>query len=93
LVALAAFLRAAPATRVALVGHTDSTGGLEPNSALSRARAEAVLTRLIEQHGVAPAQVEAHGIGYLAPIAPNTSPEGRERNRRVEVVLLSAGEP
>lgn len=93
LVALAAFLRAAPETRVALVGHTDSTGGLEPNSALSRARAEAVLTRLIEQHGVAPAQVEAHGIGYLAPIAPNTSPEGRERNRRVEVVLLSAGEP
>jgi OOP family OmpA-OmpF porin len=42
---------------------------------------------------VTPAQVEAHGIGYLAPIAPNTSPEGRERNRRVEVVLLSAGEP
>lgn len=93
LVALAAFLRAAPETRVALVGHTDSTGGLEANSALSRARAQAVLTRLIEQHGVVPAQVEAHGIGYLAPIAPNTSPEGRERNRRVEAVLLSAGQP
>ncbi|KGM88222.1 Outer membrane protein [Roseovarius mucosus DSM 17069] len=90
LVVLAQFLAASPETRVALVGHTDSTGGLETNTALSRARAEAVMARLIQKHGVDPTQVEAHGIGYLAPIAPNTSPEGRERNRRVEVVLLDA---
>lgn len=91
LVELAAFLAASPQTRVALVGHTDSTGGLEANTPLSRARAEAVMARLVETHGVDPAQIEAHGIGYLAPIAPNSSPEGRERNRRVEVVLLDAG--
>ncbi|VVS97600.1 OmpA domain protein [Roseovarius sp. EC-HK134] len=90
LVTLAEFLTASPETRVALVGHSDSIGGLEQNSALSRARAEAVLNLLVEQHGVSPAQVEAHGIGYLSPIASNTSPEGRERNRRVEVVLLDA---
>jgi OOP family OmpA-OmpF porin len=89
-VALAEFLTSSPETRVALVGHSDSIGGLEQNSSLSRARAEAVLNLLVEEHGVAPAQVEAHGIGYLSPIASNTSPEGRERNRRVEVVLLEA---
>lgn len=86
--ALAAYLLAKPKTRVALVGHTDSTGGLDGNIALSRARAEAVLNRLTEIHGVSGAQLEAHGIGYLAPLSPNTTAEGRDRNRRVEVVLL-----
>jgi outer membrane protein OmpA-like peptidoglycan-associated protein len=87
--ALAAFLGADPARRVALVGHTDAVGGLEPNVALSRARAASVMTRLIERHGVDPAQVESNGMGYLAPVAPNTTPAGREANRRVEAVLLS----
>lgn len=86
--ALAAYLLAKPKTRVALVGHTDSTGGLDGNIALSRARAEAVLSYLVETHGVPAGQLEAHGIGYLAPLSPNTTAEGRDRNRRVEVVLL-----
>ncbi|WP_417726025.1 OmpA family protein [Roseovarius sp.] len=88
--ALSLYLLAAPNARVALVGHTDSTGGLEANIALSRARAEAVRNRLMGDYGVPAAQIEAHGIGYLAPIAPNTHAEGRDRNRRVEVVLLSS---
>lgn len=86
--ALAAYLLTKPNTRVALVGHTDSTGGLEGNIALSRSRAEAVLSHLTETHGVPATQLEAHGIGYLAPLAPNTTGDGRDRNRRVEVVLL-----
>ncbi|MBC7133845.1 MAG: OmpA family protein [Roseovarius sp.] len=88
LAALAAFLATRPGARIALVGHTDSVGGLAPNMALSKARAEAVRARLIEAHGMDGARLEAHGVGYLAPVAPNSTPEGREANRRVEAVLL-----
>ncbi len=91
LTALAAFLKADSARRIALVGHTDTVGGLEPNLALSRRRARAVMQRLIDTHGVAPAQLEADGIAYLSPTAPNTNDAGRMANRRVEAVLLSGG--
>lgn len=88
--ALAAFLLARPGLRVALVGHTDSVGGSEVNIALSRTRAEAVRERLISSYGVPPAQIEAQGIGALSPVASNRTAEGRERNRRVEAVLLES---
>lgn len=86
---LAAYLGDHPGTRVVLVGHTDAEGSLQGNIALSRARAEAVRARLIELHGVSPDQLAAEGVGYLAPRANNTSDEGREQNRRVEVVITS----
>jgi len=89
LAALAAFLKADPNRRIALVGHTDSKGSLAANTSLSQKRAAAVRTRLINTHGVPKAQVEAQGAGYLAPIATNLTEEGRTRNRRVEAVLLS----
>lgn len=87
---LAAFLHAAPQARVTLVGHTDLEGGLAGNVALSKRRAEAVRRRLIEAHGIAPAQIGAEGAGWLAPRASNLTPEGRMRNRRVEVILTAA---
>lgn len=71
---------------VAIVGHSDNEGGLEPNIALSQRRAEAVMQALIAR-GVVPGQLEARGVGYLAPVTSNTSEEGRARNRRVELVL------
>ena len=85
---LAAFLAGDPALRVALVGHTDTVGGLEDNVALSRSRAASVRQRLIDAYGVSPDQLEAQGMGYLAPIASNLTAQGRETNRRVEAVLL-----
>jgi len=88
LAALAAFLAQTPETRVALVGHTDNVGALDANIALSQARAEAVRDRLVADHGVGEGRIEARGVGYLAPVAANDTPEGRETNRRVEVVLL-----
>lgn len=88
---LAAFLQANPAYRIALVGHTDSVGGLEPNIDLSRRRARAVRTRLIERHNADPARIEAEGMGYLAPVASNLSPAGQNANRRVEAILVSGG--
>lgn len=87
--ALARFLAENTARRVALVGHTDAVGTLEGNIALSERRAVAVLERLVSQYSVAREQVEARGIGYLAPLMPSTTPEGRDLNRRVEAVLLA----
>jgi OOP family OmpA-OmpF porin len=89
LAALAAFLEANPAAAVLLVGHTDAEGALEGNLALSRARAEAVRTRLIGTYGIDGARLRAEGAGYLAPVASHLTPEGRAANRRVEAVLLS----
>ncbi len=85
---LAGFLTDKPDTRLALVGHTDDTGALQANIAVSKRRAEAVRTRLIEAHGVAADRIEAQGVGYLAPITSNATAEGRDVNRRVEAVLL-----
>ncbi len=87
--ALAEYLAVNPARHVMLVGHTDAVGDLAANIALSRKRAEAVRTRLIEVLAVNPAQLSAEGAGWLAPRASNLTPEGRARNRRVEVVLTS----
>ncbi len=90
LAALAAYLKADPVRRIALVGHTDAVGVLADNIALSRRRAQAVLDRLAKVHGVPRQQMEAEGVGYLAPVAPNRTAEGRAANRRVEAVLLNA---
>ncbi len=89
LAALAAYLNDAPSARVALVGHTDAEGSLTANIAISQERAISVMDRLVSDHGVDPAQLEAKGIGYLAPIASNQTEEGRTRNRRVEAILVT----
>lgn len=86
---LALFLQANPDQRIALVGHTDSVGSLDANVALSRRRAESVRNRLVEAHGAAAERVDAEGMGYLAPMASNLTPEGRVANRRVEAILLT----
>lgn len=85
---LAGYLQDNPDTRLALVGHTDDTGNLQANTAVSTKRAQAVRQRLIDAHGVAADRIEAQGVGYLAPITSNATAEGRDLNRRVEAVLL-----
>ncbi|MCA0996825.1 OmpA family protein [Alloyangia pacifica] len=89
---LASFLREDPARRVLFVGHTDATGSAEANVAISRKRANAARSYLRQRHDIPAAQMEADGAGYLAPVASNLVEEGREENRRVEVVLLPAVE-
>ncbi|MEZ5675143.1 OmpA-OmpF porin, OOP family [Thalassovita litoralis] len=86
---LATFLRADPNRRIALVGHTDAVGSLDNNMALSKRRAAAVLERLVTAYDIPRTQMEAEGMGYLSPVAPNQTDAGREANRRVEVVLLN----
>ncbi len=68
-----------------VVGHTDNVGDLAFNLDLSKRRAEAVLGALVREHGIAAGRLIPHGVAYLAPVAPNTTEEGRAKNRRVEL--------
>ena len=86
---LAAWLAANPQAAITLVGHTDTSGGLGANIALSERRAEAVRRALIDQYEADGTRIAAQGVGYLAPRATNQTDEGRTRNRRVEVVVTS----
>lgn len=87
LAALAGWLGRNPDARVTLVGHTDAQGNLAANIALSKRRAESVRARLAEMPGDLASRISAEGAGYLAPRASNLSDEGRQKNRRVEVIL------
>lgn len=89
---LAKWLADNPTARIVLVGHTDSVGSLEANTALSRQRAASVARFLIQRLGAAEEQIQSSGAGFLAPVATNLAEEGRAANRRVEVVLLSLGD-
>jgi len=75
-----------PSLHVSVEGHTDSVGGDEYNQSLSELRAQAVRDYFVQQ-GIPSSSVEAHGYGKTAPIAGNDTPEGRQQNRRVELVL------
>ena len=67
-------------------GHTDSVGGDDFNQQLSERRADSVRDFLAEQ-GVAPSSITARGFGKMQPVASNDTAEGRQRNRRVELVV------
>jgi outer membrane protein OmpA-like peptidoglycan-associated protein len=78
-----------PTLHVTVEGHTDSVGSDDYNQQLSEHRAQAVRDYFVQQ-GINSASVEAHGYGKSEPIASNDTPEGRQQNRRVELIL--AGE-
>ncbi len=75
-----------PSLHVAIEGHTDSIGSDDYNQQLSERRAQAVRDYFVQQ-GIASGAVEAHGYGKTEPIASNDTPEGRQQNRRVELIL------
>jgi len=74
--------------RLTIEGHTDNTGGAAANKTLSEKRAEAVRQYLITTHGIAASRLTAAGMGQEKPVAANTTPEGRQQNRRVELVQV-----
>jgi outer membrane protein OmpA-like peptidoglycan-associated protein len=75
-----------PGLHLEVDGHTDSVGSDEFNQQLSEKRAGAVRDYLVQQ-GISADAVEAHGFGKTQPIASNDTPQGRQQNRRVELVL------
>jgi len=86
LIQIAAYLKANPNINCWVVGHTDSDGSFELNSKLSLDRASAIKKVLQEKHGVRSERLFAEGVGPLAPIATNSTEEGKAMNRRVELV-------
>jgi len=83
---IAKLLKNNPALKLHVVGHTDNEGTLDGNLKLSMARAQAVIAALTGQHGIAASRLNAFGCGQYAPVASNDTPEGRAKNRRVELV-------
>jgi len=73
-------------TYVDVTGHTDSTGADDYNMQLSVARASSV-ARYLESRNVLSQRIYTKGMGETRPIASNDTPEGRARNRRVEIIL------
>jgi OmpA-OmpF porin, OOP family len=70
-------------------GFADSRGSINLNRALSQRRADAVIRYLVENHSIPLRRiVTPYGYGETNPVAENTSREGREQNRRVEIKLL-----
>lgn len=86
---LATFLSSNPQTKVLVEGHTDSRGSEDYNIGLSERRARAVSTAL-ESRGISDAQIQTLGRGKAYPVASNDTPEGRQQNRRVEIVFSDA---
>jgi outer membrane protein OmpA-like peptidoglycan-associated protein len=75
-----------PGLRLDVEGHTDSVGGDEYNQRLSEQRGTAVREYLVEQ-GMVGTSVTAKGFGETQPVASNDTAEGRQQNRRVELVI------
>ncbi len=74
-------------TLLEVTGHTDSTGSDSYNMQLSEQRANAVANHL-RRHDVSADRILTQGYGENRPIANNSTPEGRQQNRRVEIVLV-----
>lgn len=87
--AIAHALNAAPDLRIRVVGHTDDTGSFDVNMELSLQRAQAIVAALEDRFEIGRDRVVAHGVGPLAPVASNATPQGRARNRRVVLVASS----
>jgi outer membrane protein OmpA-like peptidoglycan-associated protein len=79
-------LEAHPDLALVIEGHTDNTGAAEANQALSRQRAEAVRAYLVSTFAIDESRLEAQGFGASRPVASNDTAEGRQQNRRVELV-------
>ena len=84
----ASSLAQSPETDVAIYGHTDNTGSREINQKLSEERAQAVSNYLIGQK-IDPNRITTRGLAYDAPIADNSTEEGRAQNRRVEILITA----
>lgn len=81
-------IKAHPDKRILVAGHTDNSGDATANLKLSNARAAALRDWLIEASGIAATQFAVQGYGDTRPIADNDTPEGRAKNRRVEITLV-----
>ncbi len=80
------FIKRYQAPKILIAGHTDNIGEEDYNKQLSQRRAASVRQYLIENFDIQADRLAARGYGQSRPIAPNTTPEGRQQNRRVEII-------
>lgn len=85
---LVEFLNVNPTVHIEISGHTDNVGNDQLNQTLSENRAKAVYQYLISSQ-VNPARLVFKGYGKTQPIAPNTTDEGRQKNRRTEFMITA----
>lgn len=85
---LATTLKDYDGTNVIIEGHTDNTGSYELNQKLSERRAEAVAA-YARSLGVEGTRLQAKGYSYDQPIADNSTAQGRQENRRVEIIIVA----
>jgi len=81
------YLAHKPSAKVEISGHTDSVGNKAANKSLSQQRADACVEYLVKK-GIDKSRLTAVGYGDERPVAPNSTPEGREKNRRIEAKEL-----
>ncbi len=84
---LVKLLNRKPSFRILIEGHTDNVGSAQLNMRLSLNRADAV-KKYLSDKGIDSARIIAKGYGFTQPVAPNTTPQGRQKNRRVEFTIL-----
>lgn len=82
-------LKSNPVMEIEIDGHTDNVGDDAANLTLSRNRAKAVMDYLLAK-GIAPLRLKSQGYGETKPVDVNTTPEGRQNNRRVEFLILKS---
>ena len=73
---------------ILIKGHSDDTGDTKANTVLSLTRSNYMKNALVEL-GIDARRIKVEGVGSLEPIAPNNTPEGRNSNRRIELILLN----
>ena len=90
LAVIAEIMQEYPNTEAIIVGNTDTTHvkGKADNWSLSTERANAVVRILKDTYKIDPARLTAAGRGKFKPVASNDTPEGREMNRRIEIILI-----
>ncbi|OGR84201.1 MAG: hypothetical protein A2901_05830 [Elusimicrobia bacterium RIFCSPLOWO2_01_FULL_54_10] len=86
---VAGVVSAYPSLKLEVEGHTDAVGSDSYNQTLSEKRAQAARDYLVSQ-GVPPDSIVSRGFGKTKPIASNDGPEGRQKNRRIEIVVSGA---
>ena len=83
------FIKKYPDAHVKLEGHTDSKGSEDYNQRLSERRAGAVQQYIVKEGGTKESKITSAGYGELKPVDTNNTDEGRAKNRRVEVLIMS----
>jgi len=78
--------------KVEVQGHTDSRGGKKYNQRLSEKRSAAVVKWLTKKGNIDASRLTSHGYGMDEPIAENDTPEGRQKNRRVQFKIVEKGQ-